>query len=98
LIVVNRAPGGDGVPPKYSPLKFFAGLTRVDMSTTIPPMARTAPSPQGTHQNRKIIGFSLPPALASKVKAEAGRRQISLKVLFEEMWAMYEKQAGKSKP
>lgn len=42
--------------------------------------------------DRKIVGFSLSPALASKVKAEAGRRQISLKTLFTELWALYEKQ------
>jgi len=47
---------------------------------------------------RKIIGISLSPELASKVKAEAGRRQIALKVLFAEMWALYEKfGSGKKK-
>ena len=40
---------------------------------------------------RRIVGFSLSPQLASKVKAEAGRRQIPLKTLFEELWADYEK-------
>jgi len=42
-------------------------------------------------QPRKIIGISLSPTLASKVKAEAGRRQIRLKQLFEEMWELYER-------
>ncbi len=49
-----------------------------------------APNPSRSTA-RKIIGISLSPALASKVKAEAGRRQISLKQLFEEMWELYEK-------
>lgn len=39
---------------------------------------------------RNIVGFSLSPELASKVKAEAGRRQIRLNKLFEEMWRLYE--------
>jgi hypothetical protein len=43
-------------------------------------------------QERQIVGFSLPPALASEVKAEAGRRSISLRKLFEELWALYQKQ------
>jgi hypothetical protein len=42
-------------------------------------------------KSRKIIGISLSPALASKVKAEAGRRQIRLNQLFEEMWVLYER-------
>jgi len=47
----------------------------------------SAPKPKP----RRIVGFSLSPELASKIKAEAGRRQIRLKVLLEEMWALYEK-------
>jgi hypothetical protein len=50
---------------------------------------------QAAPRARKIIGISLSPEMASKVKAEAGRRQISLKRLFEEMWALYEKHGGK---
>ena len=46
---------------------------------------------------RKIVGISLSPELASKVKAEAGRRQVSLKRLFEEMWALYEKAKPKAR-
>jgi hypothetical protein len=42
-------------------------------------------------RGRKIIGFSLSPELARKVKMEAGSRQLSLKKLFEEMWALYQK-------
>ena len=52
-------------------------------------------SPQ--RKTRSIIGISLSPALASKVKAEAGRRQIRLKRLFEEMWALYERRAAQDK-
>lgn len=47
---------------------------------------------------RRIVGFSLSPDLASKVKAEAGRRQIRLKILFEEMWALYEKHLLNKRP
>jgi hypothetical protein len=49
----------------------------------------------GTHANRQIVGFSLSPALASEVKVEASQRSISLKVLFEEMWALYQKDKNK---
>lgn len=38
---------------------------------------------------RQIVGFSLPPALATEVKIEAARRNLSLKDLFGEMWALY---------
>ena len=44
-----------------------------------------------TPAGRRIVGFSLPPELAKQVKAEAGRRGISLRKLFEEMWRLYEK-------
>jgi hypothetical protein len=54
-------------------------------------------SSKDRNRPRKIIGFSLSPELASKVKAEAGRRQISLKRLFEDLWELYEKHGGKSK-
>jgi hypothetical protein len=51
--------------------------------------------PISKDQSRKIIGISLSPALASKVKAEAGRRQIRLNQLFEELWELYEKYGKK---
>lgn len=57
------------------------------MSTTIVPMTE---STKKTLRARRIVGFSLPPELAAKVKAEAGRRNISLKKLFEELWGLYE--------
>jgi hypothetical protein len=40
-------------------------------------------------RNRQIVGFSLPPALATAVKEEAARRNVSLRKLFEEMWEGY---------
>lgn len=44
-----------------------------------------------THKTpRKIIGISLSPKLAASVKEESKRRGISLKKLFEEMWALYQ--------
>lgn len=43
---------------------------------------------RGTHP-RQIIGFSLPPDLAGEVKMEAARRNLSLRKLFVEMWALY---------
>jgi hypothetical protein len=44
--------------------------------------------------NRQIVGFSLPPELARTVKAEAAKRGVSLRKLFEEMWTSYEQQRG----
>ncbi|MBC6406392.1 MAG: hypothetical protein GDA41_11870 [Rhodospirillales bacterium] len=43
-----------------------------------------------THKTpRKIVGFSMSPALAVEVKKEAVARGISLRKLFEEMWTLY---------
>jgi hypothetical protein len=51
-------------------------------------MAKTSThSKKPTH--RQIVGFSLPPETALEVKVEAARRQLSLRKLFEEMWALY---------
>ena len=48
---------------------------------------------------RQIVGFSLPPAIAREVKAEAARRGVSLRALFEEMWAQYLKtKPAKARP
>ncbi len=55
------------------------------MSSKAKPLAPAKPRPDG----RQIVGFSLPPALAAEVKIEAARRNISLKDLFGEMWALY---------
>lgn len=43
---------------------------------------------------RRIIGISLAPQVAGEVKAEAARRGISLKRLFEEMWTQYVNKPG----
>lgn len=40
-------------------------------------------------RNRQIVGFSLPPELAVEVKMEAARRNITLRTLFAELWALY---------
>jgi len=54
-------------------------------------MIRTSKAEKPKTRQRRIVGFSLSPELASKIKAEAGRRQIRLKALLEEMWDLYEK-------
>lgn len=43
------------------------------------------------NSNRQIVGISLPPDVARSFKAEAARRGVSLKELFEEMWELYGK-------
>ena len=48
-------------------------------------------------KNRQIVGVSLSPELARSFKAEAGRRGVSLKSLFEEMWELYSKSPGAKK-
>jgi hypothetical protein len=45
---------------------------------------------------RQILGFSLAPDMARAVKAEAARRGVSLRKLFEEMWSEYEKKKPKA--
>jgi len=40
---------------------------------------------------RRIVGFSMSPKLAVDVKAEAAKRGITLRKLFEEMWELYKK-------
>jgi hypothetical protein len=52
----------------------------------------TKSAKQPISKERQIIGFSISPHLASKVKAEAGRRNVSLRKLFEELWKLYEDQ------
>jgi hypothetical protein len=56
--------------------------------------------PDGKDRNisRQILGISLSREMARDVKAEAARRGVSLRKLFEEMWAQYQKSApAKSK-
>ena len=52
-------------------------------------MDKDPDSRQRGPQPRKIVGFSLPPALAAEVKMEAAKRNLSLRKLFAEMWALY---------
>lgn len=40
---------------------------------------------------RQIIGISMSPDMAADVKKEASRRGITIRNLFEEMWAEYGK-------
>ena len=40
---------------------------------------------------RKIIGVSMAPDLAVKVKEEAAREGVSIRKLFERMWDAYQK-------
>jgi hypothetical protein len=49
-----------------------------------------SPNPN-PRSGRQIVGFSLPTDLAQEVKAEAARRNMSLRNLFQEMWALYQK-------
>lgn len=41
---------------------------------------------------RKIVGFSMSPALAVEVKREAAEQGVSLRKLFEDMWTLYTEQ------
>jgi len=52
-------------------------------------MSNTLKSP-----GRQIVGFSLSPEMARAVKAEAAYRGLSLRKLFEELWAGYEDAKG----
>jgi len=52
-------------------------------------MPKKTPIPKSGTPSRQIVGFSLPRSLAAEVKVEAARRNLSLKNLFAEMWALY---------
>jgi hypothetical protein len=65
----------------------------VDLSTMASMSAKPKSAP--VPKERRILGFSLAPSLAADVKAEAGRRGISLRKLFEELWELYKKQPPK---
>lgn len=43
-------------------------------------------------RTRQIVGFSLSRERAAEVKAEANRRGIRLKALFDEIWTLYKSQ------
>lgn len=60
-------------------------------------MAKQQSDSQRSQPNaRRIVGFSLPPALAAEVKMEAARRGVSLRSLFAEMWALYKNNTKRS--
>jgi hypothetical protein len=52
-------------------------------------------STKSPKDNRQIVGFSLSPEMARAVKTEAASRDLSLRKLFEEMWAEYKKRRKK---
>ena len=58
----------------------------VDFST-VEIMTKAVKAPRA---NRQIVGFSLSREQARKVKAEAAKRGVSLRKLFEELWELYE--------
>jgi len=58
------------------------------------PSKNNPPKPRAA--GRQIVGFSLPPALAAEVKIEAARRNVSLKYLFGDMWALYKNNTKRS--
>ncbi|MBD3846157.1 hypothetical protein IED13_10650 [Bosea sp. SSUT16] len=48
-----------------------------------------------SRQERQIVGISLDPETAKAVKAEAERRGVTVKRLFMEAWALYQKHPPK---
>jgi hypothetical protein len=56
------------------------------------------PAKEASRPGRQIVGFSLPPETARAVKAEAGRRGLSLRKLFDELWQLYQQKNPKAKP
>jgi hypothetical protein len=53
-------------------------------------------APKSTKGNRQIVGLSLSPELARDLKVEAAERKMSLRKLFEEMWADYQERRNKA--
>jgi hypothetical protein len=45
---------------------------------------------------RKILGVSLPPEIANEVKAEAAKRDITVRELFLELWAKHRGRTAKA--
>ncbi len=64
-------------------------LTSSRQVDIIPPMKTKNNSATKSLQPRKIIGLSLPPHVAAAVKLEAARRNITLRDLFMELWALH---------
>ncbi|MGP2490319.1 hypothetical protein ACTDI4_01640 [Mesorhizobium sp. PUT5] len=54
-------------------------------------------APKSTKGNRQIVGLSLSPELARDLKVEAAERKMSLRKLFEEMWADYQERRNKAR-
>lgn len=54
-------------------------------------------APESTKGNRQIVGLSLSPELARDLKVEAAERKMSLRKLFEEMWADYQERRNKAR-
>ncbi|MGA7894157.1 MAG: hypothetical protein WCA49_13135 [Candidatus Sulfotelmatobacter sp.] len=52
-------------------------------------MSKKTDAPRQDPKTRQIVGFSLPPSLASEVKVEAAKRNLSLRKLFGKMWTLY---------
>lgn len=46
---------------------------------------------------RQIVGLSLPPDVARDFKTEATRRGLSVRALFQEMWAAYKANTTRGK-
>ena len=55
-------------------------------------MSKKTASPRRASKPRQIVGSSLPPYLAAQVKIEAAKRNLSLRKLSGEMWAVYKAQ------
>lgn len=60
-------------------------MTIADESTMVIDMKKS----QDSKRDRQIVGFSLSPETAAAVKMEAARRNLTLRKLFEELWAAY---------
>ena len=45
---------------------------------------------------RKILGISLPPEVANQVKAEAAKRDITVRDLFLELWNNHQRKCAKA--
>lgn len=67
----------------------FNLLTRRRQVDIMPHMSKKTAAPRPYPKTRQIVGFSLPLALASEVKIEAAKRNLSLRKLFGEMWTIY---------
>ena len=52
-------------------------------------MGKKTDTPRREPKTRQIVGFSLPPNLATGVNIEAAKRNLSLRTRFSEMWVLY---------